>query len=63
MKNISLDLIFCVEYLFVGFMVFGWDLKEIFGISFIRLTKHQINFLKQSRYFLNALFQINEKTI
>lgn len=56
MKNISFDLILCV---LVGFMVFSWDLKEIFGILIIRFTKHQTNILKQTKYFQNALFQIN----
>ena len=42
MKNISLDWILYVEYLFAGVIVIGWKLKEICGISNIRFRKHQI---------------------
>ena len=59
MKNISLDWILRVKYFFVGFMVFGWYLKEIFGILYIIFRKYQTNILRQTRYFYNALFQIN----
>ena len=59
MKNISLDWILRVKYFFVGFMVFGWCLKEIFGILDIIFRKYQTNILRQTRYFYNALFQIN----
>ena len=49
MKNISLDWILRVKYFFVGFMVFGWYLKEIFGILNIIFRKYQTNILRQTR--------------
>ena len=40
--------------LFAGVIVFGWDLKEIFGTLNIRFRKHQINISRQTKYFYKA---------
>ena len=58
-KEYIMDWILCLEYLFGGVIVFDWDLKEIFRILNVRFKKHQINILRQTRYFYNSLFQIN----